>query len=81
MNAAKPLHNTQIIKLNRESILQRNLTNALEVAYQLLTLSIFLFTTESTQDINLLNVVCVANLYPVLYFPSSSKNPYWKTTL
>jgi hypothetical protein len=27
MNAANPLHNTQIMKLNTESILERNLTN------------------------------------------------------
>ena len=42
MNAANPLHNTQIMKLTTESILERNLTNEMKVAYHSLTLQVFI---------------------------------------
>ena len=81
MNVANPLHNTQIIKLTTESLLERNLTNEMKVAYHSLTLQVFIFTTEATQEINPTNVDCVAIFYLVLHFPIPSINPYWKTTL
>ena len=74
MNAANPLHNTQIIKLSTEFILERNLTNEMKVAYHSLTLQVF-FTKESTQEINLTNVECVADLLPVPPFSKFIKEP------
>ena len=53
----------------------------MKVAYHSLTLQVFIFTTESTQEINPTNVDCVAIFYLVLHFPIPSINPYWKTTL
>ena len=56
MNVANPLHNTHIMKLTTESILERIFTNEMKVAYHSINLQVFIFTTESTQEINLTNV-------------------------
>lgn len=47
---ANTLHNTQILNLTIESILERNLSNEMNVAYHLLTPQVFMFTTETTRD-------------------------------
>jgi hypothetical protein len=44
------------MKLTTESILERNFTNKMKVAYHSINLQVFIFTTESTKEINLTNV-------------------------